>query len=567
MRTVVFKVLAILLPLIFLVVAEGVVRLFGTDSFLISAPGEPEYQTVNPAYASRYFRGFVPQVAYNPFLKQKPDSILRVVALGGSSTAGYPYPFYSGFPERVAARLRSIEPTRQIEMINLGMTALSSHVLRDITPHVLQIKPNIVLIYAGHNEYYGAYGASGPNRSRILTRTLFWFKKSVLFRRFERIIAPPNQSNRTMMAQSTTDVSITRDGPVYDAGIENFEKNLAAILRSLDRAGIQTYVGTLVSNLRGQPPLGASSTASEAWELGRESWVLGDTAAAMDAFVEAKEYDPIRFRAPEAMNQVIHRLALDHGAIPVDTESLFAPQIIDSLFTDHLHPTAFGYDLIAKAFTRAMEENVNDQSMDLGAPDPSPLDAAYARLLIARLRLGFPFREGLTEEEELRQFNQILEIHRESGSTADSLATLTVTLQLPIYEVLLEARTHNLATLDTAQALAHTRSLLYWQPFNERLHAQAAELASRQSSNLAGEVMQLVVARQPSEINLNILAALRLRQRAFRVSGILLRRIESSYPESPVMLYNMARYLVQTGDTLNAEIYFRRYQRAAQSGR
>ena len=68
--------------------------------------------------------------------------------------------------------------------------------------------------------------------------------------------------------------------------------------------------------------------------------------------------------------------------------------------------------------------------------------------------------------------------------------------------------------------------------------------------------MQLVVARQPSEINLNILAALRLRQGAFRVSGILLRRIESSYPESPVMLYNMARYLVQTGDTLNAEGLF-----------
>ncbi|MXX96862.1 MAG: SGNH/GDSL hydrolase family protein [Rhodothermaceae bacterium] len=567
MRTAVFKALAILMPLVLLVVVEGVVRLFGTDPFLIPVPGESEYQTVNPAYASRYFRGFVPQVAYNPFLKEKPDSVLRIVTLGGSSTAGYPYPFNSGFPERVAARLRSIEPTRQVEMINLGMTALSSHVLRDITPHVLQMKPDIVLIYAGHNEYYGAYGAGGPNRRRILTRTLFWFKKSVLFRRFERIISPPNESNRTMMAQSTTDVAITRDGPVYAAGIENFEKNLAAILRSLDRAGIQTYVGTLVSNLRGQPPLGVNSIANEAWEHGQESWVLGDTTAAMEAFVEAKEYDPIRFRAPEAMNQVINRLALDHGVIKVDTESFFADQVSDSLFTDHLHPTAFGYDLIAKAFIRAMEENVNVQGLDLGARDPSPLDAAYARLLIARLRLGFPFREGLTEEEEMRQFEQILEIHRESGSAADSLAALAVTIQLPIYEALLEARTRNLAILDTAQALAHTRSLLYWQPFNERMHVQAADLASRQSSNLAGEVMQLVVARQPSEINLNILAALRLRQGAFRAAGILLHQIESSYPESPVMLYNMARYLVLTGDTLNAEVYFRRYQRAAQSGR
>ncbi len=567
MRTVRFKILAVLLPLVLLVVVEGVIRLFGTEPFFISEQGEPEHQTVNPAYASRYFRGFTPQVAYNPFLNEKPDSILRVVTLGGSSTAGYPYPFYFGFPERIAARLRSIEPTRQVEMINLGMTAISSHVVRDMVPHVIQINPDIVLIYAGHNEYYGAYGAGTPNRSRILTRILFWFKRSVLFRRFEQIIVPPNQSNRTMMARSTTDVSITRDGQIYDAGIENYERNLAAILRSLNQAGVQSYIGTLVSNLRGQPPLGVNLTAREAWERGRKNWLDGDTTAAMEAFIEAKEYDPIRFRAPEAMNQVIRRLSRAHGAILVDIESFFMSQVTDSLFTDHLHPTTFGYDLIAKAFIHAMEESLNDQSLDLGAPDPSPLDAAYARLMIARLRLGFPFTEGLTEEEEMRQFNQILKIHWESGSSADSLAALAITFQMPIYEALLEARMLDLATQDTAQALAHMRSLLYWQPFNERLHIQAAELASRQSSNLAGEVMQLVVARQPSEINLNILAALRLRQRAFRAAGILLHRIESSYPESSVMLYNMARYLVQTGDTLNAEVYFRRYQRAAYSGR
>lgn len=563
MRTVVFKVLAVLLPLVLLIAAEGIVRLFGTSPFFIPVPGEPEYQTVNPAYTGRYFQGFTPQVAYNPFLKQKPDSILRVVALGGSSTAGYPYPFYLGFPERVAAKLRSIEPTRQVEMINLGMTALSSHVLRDMTSHVVRIRPDIVLIYAGHNEYYGAYGASGRNRNRMLIRILFWFKKSVLFRKFERIISPPNRSSRTMMAQSTTDISITKDGPVYDAGIENFEENLTDILSSLDQAGIQTYISTLVSNLRDQPPLGNSPTASAAWMRGVKDWALGDTDAAMEAFVEAKEYDPIRFRAPEAMNQIIHQLARGHGAITVNMEPYF--ESTDSLFTDHLHPTALGYDLIAKAFVNAMDENVEHQDLDLSDPAPAPLDAAYARLLIARLRLGFPFTEGLTEEEEFHRFERILEIHRESGNPADSLAALAVTVQIPIYEALLEAQLHNLAALDTAQALAHTRSLLYWQPFNERLHRQAAGLASRQSNNMAGEVMQLIVARHFSEINLNILAALRLRQGAFRASGILLRWIESSYPESPVMLYNMARYLVQTGDTLNAEFYFRRYQRASQS--
>ena len=180
--------------------------------------------------------------------------------------------------------------------------------------------------------------------------------------------------------------------------------------------------------------------------------------------------------------------------------------------------------------------------------------------MIARLRLGFPFTIGLSEAEELSRFGRILQVHRESGRSADSLAALAVAGQLPVYEALLKAKDHDLAEQDTVLALAHMRSLLYWQPFNERLHMEAAELASYQSSNLAGEVMQLIVAREPSENYLNTLAALRIRQGALEPAGSLLRSIEADNPESAVMLFNMARYLVQVGDTLNAEVYFRRYQ-------
>lgn len=565
MRTVLFKVAAIGLPFVFLVTAELVVRGFGYDTFLIEVPGEPNYQTVNPAYGARYFRGFTPQVAYNPFLKQKPDSVFRIVALGGSSAAGYPYPFNAGFPERVATRLRSTMPVRQIEMINLGMTAFSSHTLRDITPQVVRMNPDVVLIYAGHNEYYGAFGAGGSSRHQGLVRILFWFKKSVLFRKLERLIAPPVQTGRTMMAQSTNDVSIDMEGPVYHAGIENFEKNFGAILQSLQHARIPTYVGELLSNLRGQSPLGLDSTASVAWLAGTRFWAARDTARAMAAFLQAKEHDPIRFRAPEAMNEIIHRLADKYGAIRVNTGEYF--NLSDSLFTDHLHPTALGYDRMAKSFTRALLEPDGPIDSDLIAPEPSPFDAAYARLLITRLRLGFPFTVGLTEEEELTRFEQILSVHQESGRPADSMAALAIRLQTPIYEALLRVQDQNLAERDTVEALSHLRSLLYWQPFNQRLHFQAAELASEHSSHLAAEVMQLVVAKDPSERYLNTLAAIRLRQGVFTVVGPLLRSIEAKHPDSPVMLYNLARYLVQTGDTLSAQEYFKRYQLSIQSDR
>jgi len=366
-----------------------------------------------------------------------------------------------------------------------------------------------------------------------------------------------------MMAQSTTDVSIAFGGPVYRAGVQNFETNLTAILGRLEKAGIPTYIGTLISNLQSQRPLGLDSVATAEWVSGQEHWTAGDTAAAMASFVQAKEHDPIRFRAPEAMNQILFNLSERHAATLVDLEPQFGPDERDSLFTDHLHPTALGYDRMARVFVSAIVENPSNIPAELGAPDPAPLDAGHARLLIARLRLGFPFTIGLSEAEELGRFGKILQVHRESGRSADSLAALAIAGQLAVYEALMQAKEHDLAAQDTAQALAHMRSLLHWQPFNESLHREAAELASYQSSNLAGEVMQLVVAREPSETYLNTLAALRIRQRALESAGSLLQSIEASHPESAVMLFNMARYLVQVGDTLKAEVYFRRYQQVA----
>jgi len=561
MRKIIFRIVAILLPFIFIVACEGIVRLFEHTTFFIPVSDQPDYQTVNPAYASRYFRGFTPQVAYNPFLKHKPDSVFRIVTLGGSTTAGYPYPFYLGFPERFAARFRSIHPERPVEVINLGMTALSSHVLRDMTTHVMRIKPDAVLIYSGHNEYYGAYGAASQIPHPILIRALLWFKKSELFRRFEGVIAPPVESNRTMMAQSTTDVGIVKDGRVYRTGIENFDKNLDAILEEFHQEEIPTYIGLLVSNLMTQPPLGQDSTANRQWNNAHKYWANGDTLAAKTAFMLAKEYDPIRFRAPQQINQVIVRRAQEHGAVVVKTGVGFLFASSDSLFTDHLHPTALGYDMMAEAFLNEVEDQPSDlQSSLVATDDPSPLDAAYARLLIMRLRLGFPFTVELSEQQEWQQFKRVLQIHQQSHRVGDSLATLAVTLEMPIYEALLQAYKMNLSNSDTVQALAHMRSLLYWQPFNQQLHFQAAELASKQSSLLAGEVMQLVVARQSTERYLNTLAALRLQQGALEISGTLLRQIESAHPESHVMLYNMARYLVLTGDTVAAEGYYRRYQ-------
>ncbi|HVO75336.1 MAG TPA: hypothetical protein VMT35_15005, partial [Ignavibacteriaceae bacterium] len=51
------------------------------------------------------------------------------------------------------------------------MTAVNSYTLLDLLPGVLNQKPDLILIYAGHNEYYGALGV-GSVESYGSSRTI-----------------------------------------------------------------------------------------------------------------------------------------------------------------------------------------------------------------------------------------------------------------------------------------------------------------------------------------------------------------------------------------------------------
>jgi hypothetical protein len=43
--------------------------------------------------------------------------------------------------------------------VNLAMPAINSFSLLDMTPEALAQKPDALIIYCGHNEFYGALGA------------------------------------------------------------------------------------------------------------------------------------------------------------------------------------------------------------------------------------------------------------------------------------------------------------------------------------------------------------------------------------------------------------------------
>lgn len=586
-KAILFRVAAICLPLMLLVAAEGFLRLTGvardTREVFTAVPGQPDYLTINPRYALRYFHTFEPSIAFNPFLKSKGAETFRVFVLGGSTTAGFPYQFYHGFPGWLGTRLKAHAPDRHIEVINLGMTAVNSYTFWDLKHAVARAEPDAIIIYAGHNEYYGAFGAGSSvyalGNRRFLKRLTLRLKRTVLYTLAERLLAGGSQADappgvdRTMMARVVRDATIALDGRVYHAGIRQFEVNMESVLRTFRRRGVPVYVGTLTANLRDQSPLGEDSGALAAYDRGREHMMQGDTVRARRAFLEAVERDDIRFRAPGAMNDAIRRFAREANVTLVDIAAAFrnaSQQGVEGsdLFTDHLHPNARGYARMADCFFEALRQHprlmLPAEPGIAATASIDPVDEAHARLQIMRLKGGYPFDKVADAERQAERFRALLQENLASGRWADSLGAVLVTLKKTPPEVLLEATRLAQSRSDTLAALRSYRSLLYWQPFNASLMQEAIGFAHAHHAcePLVADLAQFAAHATGGIDYLNLLAAIRICQGWMTVAATLLARVEARDSTSKVMLFNKARLLVLQGDTTEARRYFERYRSA-----
>ena len=93
------------------------------------------------------------------YFKAEPDSnTFRIVVQGGSSAAGYPLYYGGSFSRMLEQRLLQSFPGKPIEVINTAMAAVNSYTLLDLADEIIEQRPDLVLIYAGHNEYYGSLG-------------------------------------------------------------------------------------------------------------------------------------------------------------------------------------------------------------------------------------------------------------------------------------------------------------------------------------------------------------------------------------------------------------------------
>ncbi len=414
----VFWLALLLLPILFFAAAEGLLRLsgFGKDyPLFLTYEEQPAYRYQNPDVAARFFRSeaSLPGSNVDFFRTEKPANALRLFVLGGSSAAGYPFYRGGSFSRMLEQRLQAAYPDREVEVINTSMAAVNSYALLDFTDDVLAENPDAVLIYAGHNEFYGALGVGStesigpfPGVIRLYLRLrplrVVQAVESVLSGAASAAGGAAGNRQTTLMERMVREQHIPHDSPLFRGGVRQYRSNLSRILARYKEAGVPVYIGTLASNELDHPPfvtrldpstdadarnrtltdartaLASGDTtaaitlfeaciredphdAEAAFELGRTLIAMGRRDEGLTYLTSAKDHDQLRFRAPDLFNTIIREEAARHGAVVVETlDRLRAASprgvVGAGLMLEHLHPSIEGYFLMAEAFYEVLRD-------------------------------------------------------------------------------------------------------------------------------------------------------------------------------------------------------------------
>jgi lysophospholipase L1-like esterase len=376
-----FYIFILIIPILFFVLLEISLRIFsyGSDD-RVWVDISPEMQILNPEVSKRYFFNTqnAPFSVESFIYKIKNENSFRVFVLGASSSAGYPFLSSASFSKFLRKKLEILYPSTSIEVSNFGMAAINSYAIRDLVPELLDKKPDLILIYLGHNEYYGALGVGSIESfgsSRFIVNTTLWlnkFKSVELLRNIINGIIALISSNEitgdgTLMAQMSKDKLIKYNSEVYWSGIEQFEGNFRDILSMCKEANVPVIASTLASNVKDLQPFVSSEdseypTAAAVFKEAKGNLRFGDIDSAKLLFIFAKDLDALRFRAPEEINKVISRLCNEFDYPVIESDSLlnFTSEdgiVGNELMTDHLHPNVKGYQLIGNLFFNAMKKN------------------------------------------------------------------------------------------------------------------------------------------------------------------------------------------------------------------
>ena len=358
---------AILVCAIAIVLLEGVLRSIGygyPTSFFIKDPSSGKV-----IENERFVWQFLSSQSHlkpHPFRfdeKKKPDAI-RIFILGESAAMGTPEPAF-GFGRVLEQILKHRYPERSVEVINLAMRGINSHMIRVIARECVEYAPSMIIYYGGNNELVG-WQAPGPDSTG--TQSLDWIR----FQQFLRA-SKSGQLIRSMVSslrsstQSEQDMSFFHDHRLHpdDARrklvANRYSQNLKDTFEAVSKRNIPLLAAGAVVNERDCPPLGSlhpvGFTAEDTKRFNHvlkeaiEAESRGDWGEAASLLLKASEMDnrfaEIHYRLARMLEQgddftasrFHYQLAKDCDALPFRADSTInavLKQVVESLGTEKI---------------------------------------------------------------------------------------------------------------------------------------------------------------------------------------------------------------------------------------
>jgi lysophospholipase L1-like esterase len=351
----------------------------------------------------------------------KPEGLVRIAALGGSTTFGLFVGADEAFPAQLERRLSEELAPRAVEVINLGCPGWASDRIVNIFDSVLEFDPDFIVVYSGHNEMLE--GDVGPmagltpwSRLRIdLLRT------STLFQWLNHVLAGAMRSEDaseiaeemaairvgSVLTFDPREVDEEEREPASDSFIEftveRYARNIARMIERAHAAGVGIAFVHPVGNLRSPPSLSAHAEGFDrvaefkaarnaakraikqshiaeairhldhASEISprhamihyRRGFVLqqiGRIPAARKAFQRAVDHDLRTHRMTTAHAAALAEVTREAGLSQVDLRPDFHARLTDTeakrLFFDHLHPTVAGHAIVAERILAPVNDHL-----------------------------------------------------------------------------------------------------------------------------------------------------------------------------------------------------------------
>jgi tetratricopeptide (TPR) repeat protein len=403
------------------------------------------------------------RLPYQTVLREKTPGTIRIVTLGGSATAGLGYSPNVTFARYLERMARAAVPGKNVEVLNLGIVALSTKQEKLLVAEACRYEPDLVVVYSGNNEFlevhaekYAAAHASFVSRfqDRLMGTNLYRLVNLAIRGRPEQpSLAEQNLSREQLrLTQSQIIRDIEMSESEIGAVVDDYERNIAEMVEAARKAETPILLATVASNWRwrgredlpstwmdelverdGSPEPdrvrkvrdvlterigGAKFGERHEWLYRRAlaNETLGDFSAARDDYRAAFNADPHLRRALDSMADRVRRVG--------QADSVPVLDVIDELqrsaqhgivgfdeFYDYVHFTPKGALQVAAALydelvrLRVIEPELAFDPDAFVATELAELDARSEDWLEVERFVGFSFDRALIHDRDLWKYD------------------------------------------------------------------------------------------------------------------------------------------------------------------